>query len=169
MKLVPDFDFCTRNRFFISQTFTSPFYSPKIEIKSKKSETFCAWSLYVYEILIILAILYLSHGSISKKFVFTDCSVLTDSAFSFASSILLFSVWFSLLHKFSVAVVYVSKCWVCLCQGLTWEFLLWDSGVKEVFKYQERGWYDEIKKSENPKLGDVPLVHPSISQEDSSI
>ena len=26
--------------------------------------------------------------------------------------------------------------------------------MKEVFKYQERGWYDKIKKSEKPKLGD---------------
>ena len=42
-------------------------------------------------------------------------------------------------------------------------------GVKKVFKDQERGRYDEIKKSEKPKLGDVPLLHPSISQEDSRI
>ena len=42
-------------------------------------------------------------------------------------------------------------------------------GMKEVFKDQERGWYDEIKKSEKPKLGDAPMVHPSILQEDSSI
>ena len=85
---------------------------------------FFAWSLYVYETLVILVILHLSHGNAWKKFIFTDCSVLTDSAFSFAFSILLFSVWFYLLHKFSVAVVYVSKCWVCLCQSLTWEFLI---------------------------------------------
>ena len=36
--------------------------------------------------------------------------------------------------------------------------------VKEVFKDQERGWYDEIKKSEKPKLGDAPMGHSSISQ-----
>ena len=62
------------------------------------------------------------HGSVSKKFIFTDCSVLTDSAFSFAFSLLLFFVWFSLLHKVSVALVDVPKCWLCLCHGWTWIF-----------------------------------------------
>ena len=85
---------------------------------------FWAWSLYVYETSIYLAILDLSHGSASKKFVFTECSVLTDSAFSFAFSLLLFSVWFSSLHKVSVAVVDVPKCCLCLCHGWTWEFLI---------------------------------------------
>ena len=42
-------------------------------------------------------------------------------------------------------------------------------GVKEVFKDQEREWYDEIKKSEKPNLGDAPMGHPSIFQQDSSI
>ena len=41
--------------------------------------------------------------------------------------------------------------------------------VNEVFKNQERGWYDEIKKSVKPKLADAPMGHPSILQEDSSI
>ena len=118
------FWFLHKNRFFGSQTFPSPLFPSLPGKYSKKSETFCAWSLYVYETLIILAIFDLSHGSASIFFVFTDCSVLTDSAFSFAFSILLFSVWFSLLYKFSVALVYVLKCWVCLCQGLTWEFLI---------------------------------------------
>ena len=118
------FWFLHKNRFSVSQTFPSPFFLSRPGNNSKWSEIFYAWSLYVYETLIVLAIFDLSHGSASKKFVFTDCSVVTDSVFSFAFSILLFSVWFSLLHKFSVTVVYVSKCWVCLCQGLTWEFLI---------------------------------------------
>ena len=95
-----------KNRFFVSQTFMSPFFRHAQE-KSEMVWIFCVWSLYVYETLIMLAIFDLSRGSALKKFVFTDCSVLTDSAISFAFSILLFSVWFSLLHKFSVAVVYV--------------------------------------------------------------
>ena len=33
-------------------------------------------------------------------------------------------------------------------------------GVKEVFKDQERGWYDEIKKSEKPNLGMSPWYIP---------
>ena len=172
------FWFLHKNRFFVSQTFPSPFFTSRPGIYWKKPETFFAWFIYVYETLIILEIFDLSNGSALKKFVFTDCSVLTDSAFSFAFSILLFSVWFSLLHKFSVALVYVSKCWVCLCQGLTWEFLICTNPLMRItmkfwcegsLKYQERGWYDEIKKSEMPKLGDAPMRYPSISQEDSSI
>ena len=42
-------------------------------------------------------------------------------------------------------------------------------GLKKVFKDQERGRYDEIKKSEKPKLRDAPIGHPSILQEESSI
>ena len=42
-------------------------------------------------------------------------------------------------------------------------------GVEEVFKDQEREWYDKIKKSEKPKLGDAPMGYPSILQEYSSI
>ena len=34
-------------------------------------------------------------------------------------------------------------------------------GVKEVFKDQERGWYDDIKKSEKPKLGMSPWYIPA--------
>ena len=113
------FGFLHRNRFLLSTV--------KIAIIRKIIGLiwiFFAWYLYVYKTLIILAIFDLSHRSALKKFFFTDCSVLTDSAFSFAFSILLFSVRVSLLHKFSVAVVYVSKFWACLCQGLTWELLI---------------------------------------------
>ena len=139
---------------------------------------FFTWSSDVYATFVISKFFYLSHGSASKKFIFTDCSVLIDSAFSFAFSLLLFSVWFSLLHKIAVAVVDVPKCGCVYVMSEHENFLLCTNplmrttmsfGVKEVFKNQERGWYDEIKNSEKPKLGDVPLVHPSISQEDSSI
>ena len=74
-----------------------------------------------------------------------------------------------LLHKVSVAVVDVPKCCLCLCHGWTWEFFICTNplmritmsfGVKEVFKGQERGWYDEINKSEKPKLGDSPHGSP---------
>ena len=116
------FGFLHKNRFFVRQTISSPFFPSRPGKNSQWSEIFCVWSLYVYETLIIQAIFDLSNGSASKKFVFTDCSVLTDSAFSFAFSILLFSMWFSLLHKFPVAVVYVPKFWVCLCECLTLEF-----------------------------------------------
>ena len=107
------FWFLHKNIFFVSETFPSPFFPSRPGKRSDWSEHFLAWYLYVYETLIILAIFDLSHGSASNKFVFMDCSVLTNSAFSFAFSLLLFSVWFSLLHKVSVAVVYVQKCWVC--------------------------------------------------------
>ena len=139
---------------------------------------FCAWSIYVYETLIILEIFDLIRRSASKKFVFTDYSVLTDSVFCFAFSILLFSVWFSLLHKFSVAVVYVLKCWMCLCQGLTWEFLICTNPLMRITmrfwceeSFQVSGermiWWDQ--EEWKAKAWDIPMVHPSISQEDSSI
>ena len=41
--------------------------------------------------------------------------------------------------------------------------------VKKIFKHQERGWYNVIKKSENPKVGEAPVGHQSIFQVDSSI
>ena len=41
--------------------------------------------------------------------------------------------------------------------------------MEKVFKDQERGWYDVIKKMKDPKLGDAPVGHPSIFQEDSSV
>ena len=83
------FWFLHKNRFFVSQTFPSPCFLPYFEKKSKWSEIFCAWSLYVYEILIILEMFDLSHESASKKFISTDCSVLTHSTFYFAFSLLL--------------------------------------------------------------------------------
>ena len=36
-------------------------------------------------------------------------------------------------------------------------------------KVKREGWYNVIKKSEEPKLGDAPVGHPSIFQEDSSV
>ena len=41
------FWFLHKNRFFISQTFPSPFFPSRPGNYSKKSETFCTWSLYV--------------------------------------------------------------------------------------------------------------------------
>ena len=109
---MPDLDFCAGTNFFYP-----PFNSPRLGKKSKQSDNVCVWSSDVYVTFVILKFFDLSHGSASKHFIFTDCSVLTDSAFSFAFSLLLFSMWFSFLHKVSVAVVDVPKCWLCLCHG----------------------------------------------------
>ena len=112
------FGFLRRNRFFVHQLICHAQKTIRNDL------IFFSWSLYVYETLIILAIFNLSHGSASKQFVFTDCSILTDSAFSFAFSLLQFFVWFSLLEKALVAVANVPKCWLCLCHCWTWEFLI---------------------------------------------
>jgi len=37
------------------------------------------------------------------------------------------------------------------------------------FSSKQKGRYDEIKKSEKPKLGDAPVVHPNHIQRDSSV
>ena len=36
-------------------------------------------------------------------------------------------------------------------------------------RIKRRGWYNVIKRIVKPKLGDAPVVHPNIIQEDSSI
>ena len=36
-------------------------------------------------------------------------------------------------------------------------------------RIKREGWYDVIKKMKEPKLGDAPVGHPSIFQEDSSV
>ena len=57
----------------------------------------------------------------------------------------------------SVGYVYVmaenENFWLCTnpLMRITMSF-----GMKKVFKDQERGWYDDIKKSEKPKLGMSP-------------
>ena len=95
------YGFLLKNRFFVSQAFLSPLFASHPGKNSNWSENVCAWSLYVYETLIILAIFDLSHESASKNFVFTDCSVLTDSTFYFALPLLLCLIGFlcSIKHQ----------------------------------------------------------------------
>ena len=183
MKLVLDFDFCTRTDFSSARLSRHHFSVTHRNILEKIWNFLCVILICIWNFNYI-AFFDLSHGSASKKFVFMDCSVLIDSVFSFAFSILLFSVWFSLLHLFSVAIVYVSKCWVCLCQGLTWEFWLctnplmritmrlWCEGSFQVLieendvtwsrrvKSQSLGmspWYipEYLQKTQASKLGDA--------------
>ena len=108
---MPDLDFCAGTKNFIH-----PLIRHTLEKNLQNLKIF-ERDPQLYTQLSTSKFFDLSHESASKKFVITDCSVLTDSAFSFAFSLLLFSVWFSLLHKVSVAVVDVPKCWLCLCHG----------------------------------------------------
>ena len=84
-KLMLDLDFCTGTDFCCP-----PFWSVCTPEKSQNSEKIQAWSSDMYATFISFKFSDLSKLSASKKFVFTDCSVLTDSAFYFAFSLLLY-------------------------------------------------------------------------------
>jgi hypothetical protein len=56
---------------------------------SEKSANLRAWSPDMYATFIQFEHFHVSKSGASKKFVFTDCSILTDSAFYFAFPVLL--------------------------------------------------------------------------------
>ena len=118
-KLMLDLDLCT-----VIDFFCPPFWAVCTLVKSKNSETIQAWSSYMYTTFISFQFSDLSNLSASKKFVFTDCSVFDRFCLLFC--ILSFTVfeWISLLHKTSVAVANVQKCWRWLCHYRTCEFFI---------------------------------------------
>ena len=118
-KLMLDLDFCAETDFCCPR-FWALFTAEKL----KNSEKNHASSSYMYATFISLDFSHLSNLSASKKFVFTDCSVF--DRFCLLFRILSFTVfeWISLLHKISVAVANVQKCWRWLCHYRTCEFLI---------------------------------------------
>ena len=76
------FEFLHRNRFLLSTVLSSI-----NQENLKKSEMFCAWSSYKYATFVSSKFFDLSNGSALKKFVFTDCSILTDYVSFFALSL----------------------------------------------------------------------------------
>ena len=118
-KLMLDLDFCA-----VTDFCCPPFWAVRTPEKSKNSETIQAWSSYMYATFISFDFSHLSNLSASKKFVFPDCSVF--DRFCLLICILSFTVfeWISLLHKISVAVANVQKCWRWLCHHRTCEFLI---------------------------------------------
>ena len=93
VKVSARFGFLRRNRFF-----HQPDFSVTILSVTPRKKIGLIWK-FLSVILICLRnysytwnFRFEPRKCLEKKFVFTDCSVLTDSAFSFAFSILLFSV-----------------------------------------------------------------------------
>ena len=120
----------------------------------------------------------LSKLSASKKFVFTDWSVFDRFCHLFCIGSFAVFEWIFLFHKIPVAVANVqyhdNDCLhteyenFLLCTNSLMKSTL--SLVWRKFSRMKReGWYDEIKKMKKPKLGDAPVGHPSIFQEDSSV
>ena len=84
VRLILDLDYCTETDFLLSRNWAAPSVG-----NSEKSANLRAWSSDMYATFISFEFFHLSKLSASEKFVFTDCSVLIDSAFYFALPLLL--------------------------------------------------------------------------------
>ena len=84
VNLILDLDCCAETDFYLSRICVEL----SVE-ESNKSSNLRAWSSDMYATFISFEFFHLSMLSASKKFIFTDCSVLTDSAFYFTLPLLL--------------------------------------------------------------------------------
>ena len=82
--LILDLDYCAETDFCLSRIWAE--FSVG---NSEKSANLRAWSSDMYATSIQFGHFHLSKSGATLKFVFTDCSVLTDSAFYFALPLLL--------------------------------------------------------------------------------
>ena len=96
VRLILDLDYCAETDFCLSRIWAV--FSVG---NSQKSANLRVWSSDIYATFIQFVNFHLSKFSASKKFVFTDCSVLTDSAFYFALPVLICSMDFSIPLTFS--------------------------------------------------------------------
>ena len=83
-RLILDLDFCAETDFYLSRIWN--FFSVE---KSEKYANLRAWSSDMYATFIQFEHFHLSKSGAILKFVNTNCSVLTDSAFYFALPVLL--------------------------------------------------------------------------------
>ena len=172
-RLILDLDFCAETDFYLSWIWAV--FSVE---KSEKYANLRACSSDMYATFIQFEHFHLSKSGASIKFVFTNCSVLTDSAFYFALPLLLCGVdFFVPLNSSSFEqcpevlrmIVSPLNMWVFdyvltplmkFMRSLVW---------RKFSRIKRGGWYNMIKESESSKLGDAPVVHPCIYQEDSSV
>ena len=84
VKSILDLDYCAKTDFLLSRNWAAP----AVE-NLEKSANLRAWSSDMYATFIKFEHFHLSKSGAPKKSVFTDCSVLTDSAFYFTLPVLL--------------------------------------------------------------------------------